>query len=117
MSSRIELHGSPIPRHVGPGGLEVLEAPSLGTDLVVYHGWTGDVVGYGDGGVRSLYARPIRWVDGKPVLVERNAARPRADTVVLMSSPNVNSNMEYRRLGASGLRVSVLSFGSPGHLR
>ena len=29
-----------------------------------------------------------------------------------MSSPNVNPNMEYRRLGASGLRVSVLSFGS-----
>lgn len=58
----------------GPGGLEVVEAPSLGTDLVVYHGWTGDLVGYGDGGVRSLYARPIRWVDGEPVLVERNAA-------------------------------------------
>ena len=29
-----------------------------------------------------------------------------------MPSPNVNPNMEYRRLGASGLRVSVLSFGS-----
>jgi len=58
----------------GPGGLEVVKAPSLGTDLVVYHGWTGDLVGYGDGGVRSLYARPIRWVDGEPVLVERNAA-------------------------------------------
>ena len=29
-----------------------------------------------------------------------------------MSSPNVNPHMEYRRLGASGLRVSVLSFGS-----
>ncbi len=29
-----------------------------------------------------------------------------------MSTPNVNPNMEYRRLGNSGLRVSVLSFGS-----
>ena len=29
-----------------------------------------------------------------------------------MPSPNVNPHMEYRRLGASGLRVSVLSFGS-----
>jgi voltage-dependent potassium channel beta subunit len=29
-----------------------------------------------------------------------------------MVTPNVNPNMEYRRLGASGLKVSVLSFGS-----
>jgi voltage-dependent potassium channel beta subunit len=29
-----------------------------------------------------------------------------------MSTPNVNPNMEYRRLGATGLKVSVLSFGS-----
>ena len=29
-----------------------------------------------------------------------------------MSSPNVNPKMEYRRLGSSGLKVSVLSFGS-----
>ena len=29
-----------------------------------------------------------------------------------MASPNVNPNMEYRRLGATGLKVSVLSFGS-----
>ena len=29
-----------------------------------------------------------------------------------MSQPNVNPNMEYRRLGNTGLRVSVLSFGS-----
>ena len=58
----------------GPGGLEVVEAPHLGTDLVVYHGWAGDLVGYGDGGVRSLYARPIRWFAGEPVMVERNAA-------------------------------------------
>ena len=29
-----------------------------------------------------------------------------------MSQPNVNPNMDYRRLGNTGLRVSVLSFGS-----
>ncbi len=29
-----------------------------------------------------------------------------------MPTPNVNPKMEYRRLGASGLKVSVLSFGS-----
>ena len=29
-----------------------------------------------------------------------------------MTAPAVNENMEYRRLGASGLKVSVLSFGS-----
>ncbi len=29
-----------------------------------------------------------------------------------MNAPAVNENMEYRRLGASGLKVSVLSFGS-----
>jgi voltage-dependent potassium channel beta subunit len=29
-----------------------------------------------------------------------------------MSTPNVNPKMEYRRLGATGLKVSVLSFGS-----
>ena len=29
-----------------------------------------------------------------------------------MANPSVNDDMEYRRLGASGLRVSVLSFGS-----
>ena len=29
-----------------------------------------------------------------------------------MSGPVVNPNMEYRRLGATGLRVSVLGFGS-----
>jgi voltage-dependent potassium channel beta subunit len=29
-----------------------------------------------------------------------------------MATPNVNPNMEYRRLGNSGLKVSVLSFGS-----
>ncbi len=29
-----------------------------------------------------------------------------------MSTPNVNPDMEYRRLGNSGLKVSVLSFGS-----
>jgi voltage-dependent potassium channel beta subunit len=29
-----------------------------------------------------------------------------------MATPNVNPKMEYRRLGASGLKVSVLSFGS-----
>ena len=29
-----------------------------------------------------------------------------------MSSPKVNPKMEYRRLGSSGLKVSVLSFGS-----
>ncbi len=29
-----------------------------------------------------------------------------------MSNPKVNPNMEYRRLGNTGLKVSVLSFGS-----
>jgi len=29
-----------------------------------------------------------------------------------MATPNVNPNMEYRRLGNTGLKVSVLSFGS-----
>ena len=29
-----------------------------------------------------------------------------------MAQPTVNPNMEYRRLGNSGLRVSALSFGS-----
>ena len=29
-----------------------------------------------------------------------------------MANPNVNPNMEYRRLGNTGLKVSVLSFGS-----
>ena len=29
-----------------------------------------------------------------------------------MATPNVNPNMEYRRLGNTGLQVSVLSFGS-----
>ena len=29
-----------------------------------------------------------------------------------MATPNVNPQMEYRRLGATGLKVSVLSFGS-----
>ncbi|MEO0492862.1 MAG: glycoside hydrolase family 43 protein [Actinomycetota bacterium] len=58
----------------GPGGLEVVQVPNLGIDLVVYHGWTGDLVGYDEGGVRSLYARPIRWVDGEPILIERPAA-------------------------------------------
>ena len=29
-----------------------------------------------------------------------------------MNAPVVNRNMEYRRLGATGLKVSVLSFGS-----
>ncbi len=29
-----------------------------------------------------------------------------------MAQPTVNKNMEYRRLGSSGLKVSVLSFGS-----
>lgn len=29
-----------------------------------------------------------------------------------MAAPNVNPNMEYRRLGNTGLKVSVLSFGS-----
>jgi len=29
-----------------------------------------------------------------------------------MPTPNVNPNMEYRRLGSTGLKVSVLSFGS-----
>ena len=29
-----------------------------------------------------------------------------------MNTPAVNDNMEYRRLGASGLRISVLGFGS-----
>jgi voltage-dependent potassium channel beta subunit len=29
-----------------------------------------------------------------------------------MATPTVNPNMEYRRLGATGLKVSVLSFGS-----
>ena len=29
-----------------------------------------------------------------------------------MATPNVNPKMEYRRLGNSGLKVSVLSFGS-----
>lgn len=53
----------------GPGGLEVVEVEHLGVDLVVYHGWTGDLVGYDEGGVRSLYVRPIRWIDGEPTLV------------------------------------------------
>ena len=44
----------------------------LGVDLVVYHGWTGDLVGYDEGGVRSLYVRPIRWIDGEPTLVDGN---------------------------------------------
>ncbi|MEM9468491.1 MAG: glycoside hydrolase family 43 protein [Actinomycetota bacterium] len=54
----------------GPGGLEVMEVEGRPVDFVVYHGWTGDDVGY-DEGQRSLYARPIRWVDGEPELVER----------------------------------------------
>ncbi len=29
-----------------------------------------------------------------------------------MANPSVNPNMEYRRLGNTGMRVSVLSFGS-----
>ena len=52
----------------GPGGLEVIELPDLPRDVVVYHGWTGDQVGYPDG-ARALYARLLRWVDGRPVLV------------------------------------------------
>ena len=32
--------------------------------------------------------------------------------VLGMPTPNVNPKMEYRRLGNSGLKVSVLSFGS-----
>ncbi|MEM9518034.1 MAG: glycoside hydrolase family 43 protein [Actinomycetota bacterium] len=55
----------------GPGGLEVMAVPNAQIDIVVYHGWTGDQIGYEDDGVRALYARPIRWVDGEPVLVER----------------------------------------------
>ena len=29
-----------------------------------------------------------------------------------MATPNVNPKLEYRRLGNTGLKVSVLSFGS-----
>ncbi len=56
----------------GPGGLEVVRVADRAVDVVVYHGWTGDEIGYGTGGVRSLYARPLRWVDGAPVLVDRS---------------------------------------------
>ncbi len=35
-----------------------------------------------------------------------------ADMVDCMATPRVNPNMEYRRLGNTGLKVSVLSFGS-----
>jgi voltage-dependent potassium channel beta subunit len=35
-----------------------------------------------------------------------------AATLPRMAQPAVNSEMEYRRLGATGLKVSVLSFGS-----
>jgi beta-xylosidase len=53
----------------GPGGLEVMELEGRAIDIVVYHGWTGDDVGY-ETGQRSLYVRPIRWVDGSPELIE-----------------------------------------------
>ena len=56
----------------GPGGLEVMAVDDRAIDIVVYHGWTGDDVGY-ETGQRSLYARPIRWVDGEPVLIERGS--------------------------------------------
>ena len=56
----------------GPGGLDVVEVEGLRRDIVVYHGWSGDEIGY-DRGQRSLYARYIRWEDGQPVLVERQS--------------------------------------------
>ena len=52
----------------GPGGLDVIHFNS-GADLVAYHGWSGDNVGY-DRGQRSIYARFLRWVDGRPVFVD-----------------------------------------------
>ncbi len=52
----------------GPGGLDVIHFNS-DTDLVAYHGWSGDNVGY-DRGQRSIYARFLRWVDGRPVFVD-----------------------------------------------
>ncbi len=57
----------------GPGGLEVITLDDRAVDLVVYHGWTGDEVGYPDG-QRALYVRPIRWVDGEPILMQRGVS-------------------------------------------
>jgi len=51
----------------GPGGLEATSVDGLGVDLVVYHGWTGDEIGY-PAGNRSLYVRRLRWENGSPTL-------------------------------------------------
>ena len=57
----------------GPGGLEVVAAPS---SALIWSSITGGPVILSAWRRRCAfaYARPIRWVDGEPVLVERNAA-------------------------------------------
>lgn len=53
----------------GPGGAEVFTDAS-GSLRIAYHAWTPPNIGYGAGGVRSLWIDRLRFVGGRPVLDE-----------------------------------------------
>jgi beta-xylosidase len=50
---------------LGPGGQEFFTDPH-GKTWMAYHGWSSPVVGYPNGGTRSLRIDPIEFIDGVP---------------------------------------------------
>ncbi len=59
----------------GPGGGSAFQ-PRRGPDFLVFAAWSSGAVGYDAGGARRVLLRPLRFVDGAPVLGFRGRRDP-----------------------------------------